>query len=780
MGASAATRSLGVVPLPRTPLVGREREVAAVHALLLDEHVPLLTLTGPGGVGKTRLALQVAADVTAAFPDGVWFVDLAPITDPAMVASAIAQAFGVQEIGAQPLDQRLTAFLRTRHLLLLLDNFEHVVEASPLVAALLQTCRHVAILVTSRVRLRLSSEREHPVPPLGIMSPAEAPTSTEAIHPAAVRLFVARAQAVRPDFVLTPENAAIVLDICRRLDGLPLAIELVAPGIKVLPPSVLLSRLERRLPLPAGGVRDAPARQQTMHDAIAWSYNLLAPDEQTLFRQLAIFVGGCDLEAAEAIASHAGINVLDGIARLIEQSLLRQVVGTGDEPRFAMLETIREFGHEQLTAHGEDARARHAHAKYFLALAERADAPDEMHGRAARPWIDRLEVDHANLRAALAYFAEAEEPVAEVRLAGALALLWFQGGYVREGIERLDGALARAARAPVGVRAKAATWLALLRWAAGENTHAIELCSESEQLASEAGDRVGVALALYVRSLAVGWNTDAPLAGVPYAERALALVEGHEPLPWFVPFAMGDMGQMLTFAGHRERGIALVEDALALHRSLGQAFGAGMKLMMLALTAQQAGDVWHAVHRYHEGLVLLWSVRHAMTVTLAMTGLAHLAVERGLVEPAARLLGMVGAIHERTGAVVQLPWHPLQERATDVARSLLGAEAFEMAFAAGQRLTLAEAVTETLALADSLLETREMGQAAAPALAYGLTAREVAVLQLLAAGRSNAEIATALFISRRTVTTHVSHLYAKLGVATRAEAIARAHLHALI
>jgi non-specific serine/threonine protein kinase len=561
------------------------------------------------------------------------------------------------------------------------------------------------------------------------------------------------------------------------LDGLPLAIELAAARVKVLPPEALLARLEKRLPLLTGGGRDLPARQQTMRDTIAWSYGLLSAEERILFHTLAVFVGGFTVEAAEAVAGAAGFDVLAGIASLIDASLLKQEAGAGGEPRYTMLETVREFGVEQLAAHGALARAQLAHATYFLTLAERAVAHGEMQFARTRYWTDRLEAEHANLRAALTHLAAVEAPLAELRLAIALAPIWIPGGSIQEGIDHLQGALRRSARAPAPWRATALAWLAMEYWVAGESARAVELCMESEALAAHAGDHAGIALALYFRSLAVGWNADASLTGVPYAEQALALLQSHEPMPWFVPFALGDMGQMLTFAGVRERGVALVEEALALHRALGQDFGAGMKLMHLALTASEAGDAAVAVERYREGLELIWAVRHPMMTNLAMTGLAGLAAERGLAEPAARLLGMVEAIHERTGAPLQVPWQPIQDRATRLARAALGDDQFVAEMERGKREPLPQAVAEVLALATTLLETLGPAVPASPLAALGLSNREGEVLRLLAAGQTNAEIADALFISRRTVTTHVSNLYAKLGVASRAEAIAFALRH---
>jgi len=775
-GASSVTQSTNL-PTPLTPLIGREQEVAALVDLLRGDEARLLTLTGPGGVGKTRLALQVAADVVDSFPDGVCFVSLAPIIDPDSVTVTIAQVLGVREAGDKPLAEQLTASLRNKRLLLVLDNFEQVVEAAPLVADLLTACRHVTMLVTSRVRLRLSGEREHVVPPLALMPHAGMATVEDALQPGAVRLFVAHAQSVQDDFVLTADNAPVVLDICRRVDGLPLAIELAAARIKVLPPSALLARLEKRLPLLTGGGRDLPARQQTMRNTIHWSYDLLPSDEQALLRRLSVFVGGFDLEAAEAVAGGLTVDVVNGISSLIDKSLLQRLPGHVGEPRYAMLETLREFGLEQLNEHDEEDRARHAHARYFGSLVKRADEQGEMHDRAMRYWLDRFETEHANLRAALAYLAHAGEPIAEVQLATMLGLFWFQRGYMREGIDRLVAAVARIGDIPASLGAQAFAWLALFQWGIGDNALAVQYSLEGEALAAEAGDPVGIGLNVYVRSLAVGWNMETSNAGIPLAEKALALARDHEPLPWFVPLALGDLGEMLIWAGDRKRGIALVEEALALHQSLGQEFGSAMKLMMLALTAQEEGDTVLAVERYRDGLELFWAVGHTINVSLALTGLAALAAERGLAEPAARLLGMVEAVQLRTGAPVQAPWHPIREQAARVACSALGEDRFAVVTDNGQRLPLSEAVAEAIALANTLLENTAAPPPASPLAAYGLSAREAEVLRLVAAGHSNAQIADALFISRRTVTTHVSNVYTKLGVASRAEAIAFSHRH---
>jgi predicted ATPase len=448
---------------------------------LQQDNLRLLTLTGPGGVGKAHLALQSAADVADAFPDGVWFVDLAPVAAPDLVAPTIAHVLGVRDAGSEPIADRLHAYLRPKQLLLVLDNFEQVVAAAPFVAGLLGGCPHVTVLVTSRVRLRVASEREYAVPPLELVVPDGQHDVQDVARATAVRLFVERAQAVAGEFTLTSENAEAIAEICRRLDGLPLAIELAAARIKILPPAALLTRLERRLPVLTSGNRDLPARQQTMRNTLAWSYDLLSSEEQALFRRLSVFVGGFSLEAAEGVAASpqgvplrsggtgrsapsgggvrcadsggeehdegstpasrppappepqatppeavkpppplkahpappeaatlqrlappersAAPSVLDGIASLVDTSLLRQVPGVGGEPRYRMLETAREFGLEQLAASGEDASIREWHAGWYLELAIAVAPLVRLAGEPAR--LSRLSAEDGNLRAAL-------------------------------------------------------------------------------------------------------------------------------------------------------------------------------------------------------------------------------------------------------------------------------------------------------------------------------------------------------------------------------------------
>jgi predicted ATPase/class 3 adenylate cyclase len=417
------------LPVQPNPLVGRAAELVKVSDLLMHEDVRLVTLTGVGGTGKTRLALQVAADLLDRFEDGVFFVDLAPLADPALVLPTIAATLGIREAGGRSLRDSLVSYLTGKRLLLLLDNFEHLLAASSVVADLLAACGDLKVLATSRATLHVRAEREFPVPPMALPDPTRLPAPDRLAEVAAVTLFVQRAQAAKPDFALTAENASAVADLCVRLDGLPLAIELAAARVKLLPPPALLTRLERRLPVLTGGPRDLPARQRTLRDTIAWSHDLLSPQEQTLFQRLSVFAGGSTLEAVEAVANpDGGLDTFAALAALVDHSLLRQSEGADGEPRFVMLETIREYGLERLAEH-VSVVLRESHAHYYLALAERLRP--RIDSREGKTILARLDAEHPNLRAALTWAIEQGDADIGVQLGAASWKFWYVRGLAR-------------------------------------------------------------------------------------------------------------------------------------------------------------------------------------------------------------------------------------------------------------------------------------------------------------------------------------------------------------
>jgi predicted ATPase/class 3 adenylate cyclase/uncharacterized protein HemY len=577
------------LPMQPTPFIGREREVTTVTQLLRQPEVHLVTLTGAGGVGKTRLGLQVAAELSDQFTDGVWLVALAPVSDAEQVVPTIMSTLLIKEAGGQPLLGQLKAALKDKQMLLVLDNFEQVVDAALQIAELLAACPKLKILVTSRVVLHVQAEREFAVPPLSLPNPKRLPDLVTLSQYEAVALFIQRAQAVKPDFQVTNANAPAVAGICARLDGLPLAIELAAARVKYFAPQALFTRLEQGLSVLTGGARDLPARQQTLRGAIAWSYDLLSPEEKALFRRLAVFVDGWTIETAEVVCRAAGeleADVLDGMLSLVDKSLLRQQELAGGEPRFWMLQLLREFGMEALRQAGESEVIRQTHVEYFLALAEEAES--ELRGPDQVRWLERLEQEHDNLRAALTWTREQSEGEWGLRLAGALQLFWEIHGHLSEGRQWLETLLAREHPAAPAVRAKALRGAGVLERFQGDYSQARVLLKESLALYREQENKAGIANSLGQLGSLARFQGDYSQAKV-LLEESLALFRelGDK---FGIAWMLSNLGILARFQGDYSQARVLLEESLILRRKLGDKSGIAWMLSNLGILARFQGD----------------------------------------------------------------------------------------------------------------------------------------------------------------------------------------------
>lgn len=731
------------LPVLLTSFVGREQEITTVCTLLRRPEIRLLTLVGPGGVGKTRLSLQVANRLSKDFANQVCFISLMETNNPEFVVPTIAKAFGLQELEGQPILNLLKAFLKEKCLLLLLDNFEQVIEAAPVLVDLLHACAGLKILATSRVVLRISGEHTVSVPPLALPDLAQLPEKEKLLQYSAITLFLERAKTTMPEFSLNEENIRIIAEICIHLDGLPLAIELAVPSLKLLSPRKLLERLHDRFQILTYGMRDVPERQQTLLNTLEWSYRLLNPNEQKLFRFLSVFAGGCTLQAIEATWELTGYLrgnelILEGVASLLDKSMLYRSMQEGEEPRLLLLRTLRDYGWQCLTLTGELEQVQWAHATYYLLLAEEAEPA--LKGPRPRPWLDRLQREHDNLKEALCFLivcGEREESKGAemaLRLGKALERFWIIGGHVKEGRDLLEQALKTSQRVSSLIRGKALCIVAILARYQGDFHYAVATCEESLALFRELGDPSGIANSLY-RLGYVAWMRGDLNTARKYYEDSLA-ISGREEwreqcrdarsetlynfalLAFFqkdtsmarllieesldlsrelgdqynVASALSILGWVLLLQNDVVGARTLQEESLQTCRELGNQRGAAHTLSALGEIAYTMGDFVQARECYEESLALLMWLDDRLMVAIYLEGLARVAVAQDGLVWAVHLLSAAEALRQILGA----PMTPLEsaarERIFSMCHNVLDKSTFAAAWAEGQAMSPEQAL----------------------------------------------------------------------------------------